>query len=67
MTDRQHRYRIGQIVELMPNTLRSAAPGRYEIVRLVPCDAQDPRYRLRSLAEKHERVVPECDLVLAPA
>ncbi len=63
MSDRKHRFKVGQIVEILPSTLRSAAPGNYEIVHLIPCDANDPQYRIKSLKEKHERVLPERDLV----
>jgi hypothetical protein len=58
-----HRFKVGQIVEILPSTLRSAATGDYEIVRLVPCDSNDPQYRIKSRNEKHERVVAERDLV----
>lgn len=63
MSDRVHRFKVGQIVEILPSTLRSAATGDYEIVRLVPCDSNDPQYRIKSRNEKHERVVAERDLV----
>ncbi len=63
MTDRQHRFKIGQMVEVMPTTLRAAVTGRYEIIRLVPCDSQDPRYRLKSEDEKYERVLSEGELI----
>lgn len=63
MTDRQHRFRIGQMVEIMPTTLRAAVTGRYEIIRLVPCDSNDPRYRLKSEDEKYERVLSENELI----
>ncbi|MBZ0147540.1 MAG: hypothetical protein K8F62_08370 [Pseudorhodoplanes sp.] len=63
MTDRRHRFKIGQMVEVMPTTLRAAVTGRYEIIRLVPCDSQDPRYRLKSEDEKYERVLSEGELI----
>jgi hypothetical protein len=63
MSDKEHRYKVGQIVEILPSTMRSAALGHYEIVQLVPCDANDPQYRVKSRDEKHVRVVPERDLV----
>jgi hypothetical protein len=63
LSDRVHRFKVGQIVEILPSTLRSAATGDYEIVRLVPCDSNDPQYRIKSRNEKHERVVAERDLV----
>jgi hypothetical protein len=47
--------------------LRAAAPGRYEVRQLLPesdRDAGDPTYRVKSIDEKHERVVSESDLTL---
>jgi hypothetical protein len=58
-----HRFKIGQIVEIMPTTLRSAAPGPYEIIRLLPWESGAPQYCLRSSNERHERVIPEHDLL----
>lgn len=66
MTDRTHRYKVGDIVEVMRSTMRSAAEGDYEIVRLIPCDSNDPQYCLKSRSEKYERIVPERDLIVAP-
>jgi hypothetical protein len=59
-----HRFKIGQHVELVPTTLRSAAPGAYEIVRLIPIESGPPQYCLKSRAERHERIVSEHDLML---
>jgi len=63
-----HKFDIGQIVELAPKVLRSSAPGPYEIRHLVPAsdrDPNDPCYRIKSTAEKHERVALESDLTLS--
>jgi hypothetical protein len=63
-----HKFNIGQIVELAPKVLRSSAQGPYEIRHLVPAsdrDPGDPCYRIKSIAEKHERVAPESELTLA--
>jgi len=63
-----HKFNIGQIVELEPGWLRSSAPGPYEIRHLIPAsdrDPDDPCYRIKSVAEKHERVVPESELALS--
>ncbi len=60
-----HKFNIGQLVELAPRVLRSSAPGPYEIRHLVPAsdgDPGDPRYRIKSVAETHERVAPESEL-----
>ena len=63
-----HKFNIGQTVELAPRLLRSSAPGPYEIRHLVPTsdrDPGDPCYRIKSIAEKHERVARESDLTLS--
>ena len=62
-----HKFKIGQVVDLLPMKLRAAAAGRYEIRQLMPAsdiDSESPRYRVKSVAEKHERVVPESELEL---
>ena len=62
-----HKFSVGQIVDLAPRVLRAAAPGRYEVRQLLPesdRDAGDPTYRVKSVDEKHERVVSESDLTL---
>ena len=60
-----HKFKIGQLVELEPNALQLLAPGGYEIRHLMPSsdrDPADPCYRIKSTAEKYERVVPESRL-----
>ena len=63
MTDAMHKFKIGQAVDLITSTARSAASGRYEIISLRPADGGDPQYRVKSKNEAHERVVSESDLV----
>lgn len=63
-----HKFKTGQLVELEPSVLRSLAMGPYEIRHLIPSsdrDPGDPRYRIKSTAEKHERVAPESELTLS--
>ena len=63
-----HKFNIGQIVDLMPKVLRTAALGPYEIRHLVPAsdtDPRDPFYRIKCVAEKHERIAPESELTLS--
>ena len=63
-----HKFNIGQIVELARMVLRSSASGPYEIVHLVPAsdrDPGDPCYRIKSIAEKHERVARQSELTLS--
>ena len=63
-----HKFNVGQIVELGPGSRRSAVLGPYEIRHLIPGsdrDPDDPCYRIKSIAEKHERVAPESELTLS--
>jgi hypothetical protein len=62
-----HKFSVGQVVDLIPRILRAAASGQYEVRQLMPAsdrDAGDPSYRVKSIDEKHERVVLESDLTL---
>jgi hypothetical protein len=65
MTDLTHKFRIGQSVDLIPSTFRSAARGHYEIVSLRPAEGGSPQYRIKSKSETHERIVAENDLILS--
>jgi hypothetical protein len=65
MTESVHRFKIGQTVDLIASTARSAASGRYEIISLRPADGGSPQYRIKSKSEAHERIVSENDLVLS--
>lgn len=64
-----HKFTIGQIVDLLHRPMRDAASGEYEIRRLMPAASdgglEDPSYRIKSIEEKHERVVSESELTLA--
>jgi hypothetical protein len=69
-----HKFNIGQIVELEPGSLRSVVLGPYEIRHLIPASDRDPDdlcddpcYRIKSIAEKHERVAPESELTVSKA
>jgi hypothetical protein len=60
-----HRFKVGQTVDLIQSTFRSAAAGHYVIVSLRPTDGDTPQYRIKSKSELHERVVAESDLILS--
>jgi hypothetical protein len=64
MASQLHRFKVGQTVDLIPSTFRSAARGHYEIVSLRPAENGNPQYRIKSKSEAHERVVSEADLIL---
>jgi hypothetical protein len=56
-----HRFRLGQIVMLVGRT-HNVPPGPYEIVRQLPSETADLKYRIKSRDETHERVVSEHEL-----
>jgi hypothetical protein len=64
MTNRTHKFKVGQIVDLIPSTSRAAPKGHYEIISLRPNDGGGPQYCIKSRSESHERVVAESDLLL---
>jgi hypothetical protein len=63
MSDATHKFKVGQTVDLIPSTFRSAAKGSYEIIGLRPVEDGKTEYRVKSKSEAHERVVAESDLV----
>jgi hypothetical protein len=63
MSDAIHKFKVGQTVDLIPSTFRSAAKGSYEIVGLRPVEDGKTEYRIKSRSEAHERVVAESDLI----
>ncbi len=67
MIESSHKFKVGQTVDLIPSTFRSAATGTYEIISLRPAEDGTTRYRIKSKSESHERVVSESDLVLSAA
>ena len=58
-----HRFKVGKTVHFTPRGLDRATPsGQYQIVRLVPADGVDNQYRIKSVADGHERVAKENQL-----
>jgi hypothetical protein len=63
-----HKFVVGQIVDITPARLQQAAGGGYEIRRLMPApdrDPENPCYTVKSVDEKHERVVRESEIWLS--
>jgi hypothetical protein len=65
MADGIHKFKIGQTVDLIHTTFRSAAEGTYQIVSLRTAEDGDRQYRIKNKSEAHERVVSEGDIVPA--
>lgn len=63
MADGMHKFKVGQTVDLIHTTFRSAAEGAYQIVSVRPAEGGDRQYRIKSKSEAHERVVSEGDIV----
>jgi len=60
-----HKFRTGQTVKLSPARHDGEAPpGMYTILRPLPVEGLDVRYRIRSDHDGHERVVLEDRLSL---
>lgn len=59
---KNHKYSIGQTVSLVQWPLASAAPGPYEVVRLLPSERKEFGYRIKSRLELHERIACESQL-----
>lgn len=56
-----HTYRVGEVVRFLADARTSAAEGDYEISGLLPRGDQ-PKYRIKSVREGHERVALEDQL-----
>jgi hypothetical protein len=54
-----HKYTVGARVNFSARARLGAATGEYEVVRLLPAEAGELRYRIKSALEPHERVVGE--------
>jgi hypothetical protein len=59
-----HKFAVGQTVHFTPSNAHNAIAGNCEVRYLMPeSDLQlEPRYRIKNVAERHERVVTESDL-----
>ncbi len=58
-----HRFRVGETLQFTPSAFdRSAVRGLYEVVRLLPAESLGHQYRVRCVADGHERVVSESQL-----
>jgi hypothetical protein len=59
----QHKFKLGQKVNLVANRLERHVPaGSYTIQRLLPIEGHELRYRVKHTGDGHERVVSEAQL-----
>jgi hypothetical protein len=57
------QYRINQCVRFRYHErTRASAPGNYKILGYRPIEDVEPRYRIKSELEQHERIARECEL-----
>jgi hypothetical protein len=61
-----HKFSIGQTVHFATSSAQNALAGNCEVRHLMPASDYrvEPRYRIKNMAERHERVVTESDLKL---
>ena len=58
-----HSFKVGQLVNYAPDRPGMPTMGRlYEVVRLLPVEAGEFLYRVKSKAETFERVAKESEL-----
>lgn len=62
-----HKFAVGQTVHFSPSLRHGAVAGDYVVRSLMPpSDTESaPRYRIKSVVERHERVASESDLTLS--
>lgn len=58
----KHKFSVGQKVDFSIRTRIAAPQGEYEVVRLLPPEAGQFQYRIKSALERNERVVGEDQL-----
>jgi hypothetical protein len=57
-----HKFKPGQKVTVNPSRYGAIREGRFEVVRLMPEEHGTNQYRIKSVADGHERVVQETEL-----
>ena len=58
-----HKFHIGETVQLTPSIRRKASGGVYEVTKKLPdSSAGEYEYRIKSINEPHERVARESEL-----
>ena len=63
----RHRYKVGQRVDYQPGKLSFAtSSAHFTIVRQLPAEGAELQYRIKSSAERFERVARESQLSWRP-
>ena len=59
----RHRFKVGQSVHFTPGKMMPPAGGQaYTIVRALPAEDGEYRYRIKSVYEPYERIARESEL-----
>ncbi|MFZ2140616.1 MAG: hypothetical protein WAV78_27445 [Xanthobacteraceae bacterium] len=56
------KFRIGQLVQLVPAISRNVPRDSYEVTKKLPESRGEFEYRIKSMSEPHERVARESEL-----
>ncbi|HWJ99814.1 MAG TPA: hypothetical protein VNR41_03795 [Xanthobacteraceae bacterium] len=57
------KFKIGEHVRFTSHTIGlPSAPGFYQIVKLMPSEHIEQRYKIKNKGEAHERIVRESQL-----
>lgn len=59
----EHKFRVGQVVDVRTSPFSATPPGPYEVTRQLPPTGMSNQYRVKSHTNGQERVVREDDLV----
>lgn len=57
-----HKFKVNQLVDFVAWDFRLTPLGQFEIVRVLPVEHGIHRYRIKSVADGHERVAVENEL-----
>jgi hypothetical protein len=57
-----HKFHVGETVTMSPATSRNVPGGVYEVIRQLPDDGGESKYRIKSANEPYERVARESEL-----
>ena len=57
-----HKFKVGQSVNYASGPFGAGASNVYKVTQLLPAEGDDFQYRIKSVAEPHERVAKESQL-----
>jgi hypothetical protein len=59
----RYKFSVGETVDFVPGAGDANIPyGKYKVQRQLPTEYREPQYRVKNLADGHERVVTESRL-----